>query len=146
MGIGAIGYSLNCYTWLLSSELSKKGLSGLLLTYMDQGFSFKQLASCLNSFSLGQQGRYTAVAQHGRSCGYGRANKVGVSINPFVGADSKEAVIEEGPSLGAFDIPKENDSLVVGDNGTCHTTIGFRSYAKVYTDDSMPEDEDDDFN
>ncbi|EFJ34233.1 hypothetical protein SELMODRAFT_406730 [Selaginella moellendorffii] len=60
----------------------------------------------------GQQGRYTAVAQHGRSCGYGRANKVGASINPFVGADSEEAVIEEGPSLGAAsgDTIKKRDS------------------------------------
>ncbi|EFJ21849.1 hypothetical protein SELMODRAFT_417132 [Selaginella moellendorffii] len=30
----------------------------------------------------------------------GRVNKVGASINPSVGADSGEAVIEEGPSLG----------------------------------------------
>ncbi|EFJ17298.1 hypothetical protein SELMODRAFT_420981 [Selaginella moellendorffii] len=46
---------------------------------------------------------------------------------------------------GEFDIPKENDSPVVGGNGTGHTTIGFRSYAKVDADDSMFEDEDDDF-
>ncbi|EFJ34234.1 hypothetical protein SELMODRAFT_406731 [Selaginella moellendorffii] len=47
---------------------------------------------------------------------------------------------------GEFDIPKENDSLVVGGNGTGHTTIGFKSYAEVDIDDSMLEDEDDDFN
>ncbi|EFJ09566.1 hypothetical protein SELMODRAFT_427904 [Selaginella moellendorffii] len=46
---------------------------------------------------------------------------------------------------GEFDIPKENDSPVVGGNGTGHTTTGFRSYAEVDADNSMSKDEDDDF-
>ncbi|EFJ34232.1 hypothetical protein SELMODRAFT_406729 [Selaginella moellendorffii] len=60
--------------------------------------------------------------------------------------ESKTSCSSATWTRGEFDIPKENDSLVVGGNGTGHTTIGFRSYAKVYTDDSMPEVEDDDFN
>ncbi|EFJ18046.1 hypothetical protein SELMODRAFT_420516 [Selaginella moellendorffii] len=62
--------------------------------------------------------------------------------------DRKESETSHSSAMwigGEFDIPKENDSPVVGGSGTGHTTTGFRSYAEVDTDNSMSKDEDDDF-